>query len=228
MRLSGRVVYLAGGGAVLLLVAVLWATLGHDSALDRADSDDAAVRLEAMGELGDDQSERATQALIRRTSDTDKRVACRALAHLTRRARAKHVKVLAKASKDSRPVVREAAVAGLGQFHLRDEVDPKVLTEILRREEEQPNVRAAAARAIGRLQLWDGMPALVEAMEHPDPLVRGRAGAAVRKMLGRDYGFRADDPQAKRDVAISAIRKVWRKIKPAHERYIKRLKEKQK
>lgn len=228
MRCGGNVIYVAGGCTILLLVAVLWVVVGRDSALDRAHSDDPAERLAAMRELGDDDSAEATQALIGAANDVDERVACQAVAQLTRRARPRHVKVLTEAAKDSRPVVREAAVAGMGQFHLRDEVDPRVLTRVLRGEREQPNVRAAAARALGRLQLWDGMPALVEALEHPDPLVRGRAGAAIRKMLGRDYLFRANDPLEKRREAIANIRRDWRGFKRAHELYVRRLKEKQK
>ena len=225
----GQKVSLVAGGCVILLVAVvLWAAFGRDNALERAGSDDPAVRLAAIRELGDDHSARATQTLIAATADADERVACWAVVQLTRRARREHVKVLTRALGDSRAPVREAAAAGMGQFHLRDHVDPRVLVKVLRGQREQPKVRAAAARALGRLHLWDGMPALVEALEHPDPLVRGRAGVAVRKMLGRDYGFRADDRRARRLQAIANIRRDWRSFAKAHRLYVQRLKEKQK
>ena len=223
-----KVSLFAGGCAVLLVAVVLWAAFGRDNALERAGSDDPDVRLAAVRELGHDHSERAMQTLVTATVDSNERVACQAVVQLARRARQEHVKVLTRAMGDSRATVRQAAAAGMGQFHLRDQVDPNVLVNVLGTQQEQPKVRAAAARALGRLHFWAGMPALVEALEDPDPLVRGRAGAAVRKMLGRDYLFRANDPPARRRQAVDNIRRDWRGFAEAHRLYIRRLKEKQK
>jgi len=39
--------------------------------------------------------------------------------------------------------------------------------------------------------------------------IRGKAGAAVRKMLGADYGFRATDPKRKRDEKLKMMRRAY-------------------
>jgi len=53
------------------------------------------------------------------------------------------------------------------------------------------------------------MPLLLAAMEDPDPLIRGRAGVAVQKIMKADYYFRAEDPPRRRAQVLAEIKRVW-------------------
>ncbi len=53
------------------------------------------------------------------------------------------------------------------------------------------------------------MPALLDALEHESALVRGAAGAAVKRLLSVDLGYRHDDPPERRRQAVERIRKYW-------------------
>jgi len=72
-----------------------------------------------------------------------------------------------------------------------------------------PEVRAAAVQGLGRKRDFDTLPKLIDAMEDESPLVRGRAGAAVRRIVGLNYEFRALDPPEKRKEAVEFYRKFW-------------------
>jgi hypothetical protein len=66
---------------------------------------------------------------------------------------------------------------------------------------------------------WRNMNRLFELMEHADPRVRGKAGAAVVEIMGADYGFAASDPPAKRREVLGRMRAVYEKMKPKVEEY---------
>ena len=53
------------------------------------------------------------------------------------------------------------------------------LRQVLR-EASHPDVRAAAAQGLGDVQDFQSVPELLRLCDDPSPLVRGRAGAAVR------------------------------------------------
>jgi hypothetical protein len=53
------------------------------------------------------------------------------------------------------------------------------------------------------------MPLLIRAMEDPDPMIRGQAAAAVRKMMRADYYFRATDPPEQHSEVIARIKRDW-------------------
>ncbi len=81
-------------------------------------------------------------------------------------------------------------------------------------QDNPPQVRAAAAAAFAAdpetaLRDPQTMSALLAALEDPDPLVRGRAGAAVATILNADFYYRADDPPERRQQAIEKIRTHW-------------------
>jgi hypothetical protein len=76
-------------------------------------------------------------------------------------------------------------------------------------EGQAPDVRAAAADALGAMKDLESMPLLLDAMEDPDARVRGRAGAAVRRILGADFFFRAEDPPDRREETLGRIRDHW-------------------
>ncbi len=69
--------------------------------------------------------------------------------------------------------------------------------------------RAVAASKLGEMRDEDSMPALFRAMDDPDPLIRGRAAAAVRKIMGANYFFRATDSPERRKEVIDRIKKDW-------------------
>ena len=72
-----------------------------------------------------------------------------------------------------------------------------------------PETRAAAADRLGHLHDFDAMPLLLAAMDDENQEVRGRAGAAVGKILGVDFYFRADDPPKERREAMGRITQLW-------------------
>jgi len=81
------------------------------------------------------------------------------------------------------------------------------LRDVLTKEDSW-QARAAAAK-LGEMQDEDSMPALLQAMEDPDPVIRGRAAAAVRKIMGADYYFRAGDSPQRRKEVLAVIKRDW-------------------
>lgn len=69
--------------------------------------------------------------------------------------------------------------------------------------------RAAAADQLGHLRDFDAMPLLLPAMDDESAEVRGRAGAAVGKILGVDFYYRADDPPVERRQAVARLTQLW-------------------
>ena len=82
------------------------------------------------------------------------------------------------------------------------------LREVLAKGDSR-QARAVAAAKLGEMRDEDSMPALLRAMEDPDPLIRGRAAAAVRKIMKANYYFRAGDSPERRKEVIDRIKKDW-------------------
>ena len=76
-------------------------------------------------------------------------------------------------------------------------------------ESDSERVRVAAALGLGLVRDWDSVPRLLEAMQSPSVLLRSRAATAVNRIVGQDFGFRAQDPQPQRRKAIEVIKKNW-------------------
>ena len=70
----------------------------------------------------------------------------------------------------------------------------------------EPEVVAPLLQATGKTRDYRSMPTLLDLLEHPDPAVRGAAGAAVQKILGADFGFRANAPEDERAKLIKEMR----------------------
>ena len=70
----------------------------------------------------------------------------------------------------------------------------------------EPEVVAPLLQATMKNRDYRSMPTLIELLEHEDPLVRGRAGAAVQKILGADFGYRANAPDEERRRIIEVIK----------------------
>ena len=165
------------------------------------------------------------EALLTALGHPNPRVVARAVRIVGRRNRRDSLPHLEQSLRDSRPQVRAAAAAAMGKFRLRESVDVNTLTTLLDDPDEAGEVRAAAAQSLGRMRIWQAMPSLVDALEDPDPLVRGRAGASVRRMLGVDFGFRANASLADRERAVRKIRSSWQGFQQAHLAYLRRLEE---
>jgi hypothetical protein len=59
---------------------------------------------------------------------------------------------------------------------------------------------------------WQSIPRLFDLMEHPDPRIRGRAGAAAQELLGADYYWRANDPPDKRKRLLNLMRDQYERM----------------
>ena len=80
-------------------------------------------------------------------------------------------------------------------------------------ESQSNHVRAAVIQGLAFQRDYDSMPALLDAMADPSLVVRGRAGAAVQRLLGLKFGFDADGPPDEREKIIMAVRKQWESLR---------------
>ncbi len=156
-------------------------------------------------------------------ADGDERVACEAATAYSQLPGLSDTDPLVRALSDPRPAVREAAAGALGQFSLRDKVDHRVLADVMLNRREVAAVRVAAARALGRLDRWEAMPALLDAMVVPDQRLCAEAAEAVQHILDRDYRYRAAGSDASRRAVVAKIRREWRAQEPAHRARIERM-----
>ncbi len=72
-----------------------------------------------------------------------------------------------------------------------------------------PQDRAKGAAGLGERGDVPSVPLLLLAMEDDSLILRARAGVAVKKILGADFFFVADDPQEKRDAALARYHALW-------------------
>jgi HEAT repeat protein len=77
------------------------------------------------------------------------------------------------------------------------------------REDPSPEVRAAAATALGGARAVDEMQTLLAALEDPDRTVRARANAAVARIIGRRYETYVDGTPEQRREAVERLRQAW-------------------
>jgi len=82
----------------------------------------------------------------------------------------------------------------------------EIHTALVRKQPEEPEVIAPLLQATMKVRDHRSLPTAIDLLDHPDPLVRGRAGAAVREILGADFGFRANDPPEKRAKVVAMIK----------------------
>lgn len=168
-------------------VSALEATGNPDSIpalVDRLDDDAARVRRHAAEKLAlfDVDDGAFAEAMLAREA------AYRTLADFDGRPDERAVEALLGALDDGDEEVREMAAKGLG-FHAADEAAPALVAKL--ESDDVPAVRAAAARALGRVGA--GEDALYEAVRDPEPEVR----AGVARALGRP-------PEVPVDVLLAA------------------------
>ena len=80
-------------------------------------------------------------------------------------------------------------------------------------------VKAPLLMATMKTKDWRSMPKVFKMMEDPDPLVRGRAGAAAREIMGGDCFFRANDPPEKRAKIIELMKEEYQIMLPRYHEY---------
>ncbi len=118
---------------------------------------------------------------------------------------------------------QEAAAAELAQLGepARDQ-----LRHVLA-ESRSPGVRAAVIQGLGKLWDYESMPSLLDAMEDPSAVVRGRAAVVVERMMSVDCGFRAADPPEARAKVVEELREQWENFRtsPIFAKWKKRLQE---
>lgn len=212
------------GGAALVLAGIV--VFMHVQSPDQRHIRELASgvpdrQIEAIGALARIGSSRGAKAVAGAASDTDAAVATHAVYALGRMGRADDLPRVKVALDDPRPQVRAAAVYAISGFG--DLADVDMLIALLTDRQQPPKIRAAAARSLGRLKAFRAMPSLIDTLEDPSVLVRGRAYAAFRQIIGVGFRFRAADPPERRREAIARIRAAYPRLKTMHDNYVKRL-----
>ncbi|MFO8014682.1 MAG: HEAT repeat domain-containing protein [Phycisphaerae bacterium] len=200
----------AGFLAIVVLLARMGGSTGSviETARSAAETEE---RLEAIDALGRTGSDAAYEALASLVEDAQPQVAAHAVQALGARRDPRNVPTLTKVvAQDERPRVREAGVVALGRMGMR--TDPKTLAKAVT-DDPSPRVRATAAKWIGALRYWQGMPALIQGLRDPSVRVRRSAYAAVRRMWERDFLYRAADPPEKREPRVRLIEASWEDYK---------------
>jgi HEAT repeat protein len=87
-------------------------------------------------------------------------------------------------------------------------------------ESDTPEVRAVMAQSLGKCRDIDSLGELIDAMEDPSPLVRGRAGAVVQEMVGMDMSFDAEGPPAERQKIVAFCRRFWKDAQAPGSKFI--------
>lgn len=226
-RQRKRLILLAAAVVAVSGVAILlYVRSGESSLVSQLGSGTPAERVKAAQELGKINSARAVEAIAGAVRDRDTQVACQAVVALGRMARPESLPHIQAAAKDSREEVREAAATAMGK--LGDHADVPTLLAAAGDRKESERVRAAASQSLGFLEVFEAMPVLVDSLDDPSPLVRGRAYAAIRRILQRDFGFRAEDPPEKRQPIVARIRMEYPAWANRHAEYKARMKGKTK
>jgi hypothetical protein len=96
-----------------------------------------------------------------------------------------------------------------GKLSKSEQASVASLKQITTDSKRRPEQRVQAIFYLAESRNWDGVEALLSAMDDESLLVRGRAAAAVRHVLGTDFYFHADDAKSKRQESIDGIRRYW-------------------
>ncbi len=147
---------------------------------------EATVRLSAMTSLGWLGDAHAAGALADALSDSDERCRSAAALALGMLGTPAALKPLARALADPGSMVRQSAAEALGQ--LANPVATDLLLDVLHDGEETLEVRAAVARALGRMRVPQVVLPLRRLLEAPEPLLRAAAIEAFGTLgFGRAY-----------------------------------------
>jgi len=117
------------------------------------------------------------------------------------------------------PSIEQKARAARDLVRHGTQAAPQVGRLLHEYHEEEPEVMVPLLEAAGKARRWQDLPRLFELMEHPDPRIRGKAGAAARVIMGADYGFRATDPPRKRAEDLARMKLIYREMLPDLKQY---------
>ncbi len=106
------------------------------------------------------------------------------------------------------PVEQRAAAARKMVIH-GSAARPEIRRVVENYKGDDPEVIIPLVQATAKANNYQSIPRLFDLMEHPNVRIRGKAGAAVRKMMGADYGFRAADPKSKRDEKLKMMKRAY-------------------
>ena len=73
----------------------------------------------------------------------------------------------------------------------------------------KPEQRVEAIQQLALARDWDATETLLDLLDDPSALIRGKSAVALRAILGTDFYFHADDPPARRLQVISGMRRYW-------------------
>ena len=232
-RPKAALIVAAVASAGVLLGA--WALLGRsDRPEDLLRSDSPARRREGISAL---RAKRDTPEGIRRLARAARSkktaVACMALRAVAaghrpdKPMKPQALEIVKKAAADPRPQVKHTSIRILEATTPpapEDTAVPALLLDVFVKE-TAPQTRAPSANALGKLKYWPAMEPLLDALEDDSVVVRGAAGAAIREILGLDYGFRAGDPSSQRASVVARMKQQWRIQLPFYLDYVKRLRQ---
>jgi HEAT repeat protein len=147
---------------------------------------ESAVRLQAATALGWLGDARAAGALADAMADPDERCRSAVVLALGMLGTPAALKPLALALADTSSIVRQSAAEALGQ--IANPVATGLLLDVLDNAEEPLEVRAAVARALGKLHFPQVMSPLQHLLEAPEPILRAAAIEAFGSLgSGRAY-----------------------------------------
>ncbi|HZZ74150.1 MAG TPA: HEAT repeat domain-containing protein [Pirellulales bacterium] len=117
------------------------------------------------------------------------------------------------------PPTPKAGEGGFNRYPAKDasvEVQGKMVPLETLREEvtTAPDQRSkvAAINLLGDNHDLHAAPMLLDLLTNDDPYVRGQSGAALTKILGADFHYRANMPEAQRKVTIEEMRRQAAKM----------------
>ena len=192
-RLSAAMI-LAGLG----LGGLEWGCSDHSqAAMNRLQSSDVLVRVEAAQQLGDNRDGDAEEALITAMSDPDANVRETVAEALGKIGSSEASGALVKALKDPESSVRVAAAEALGNIR-----DPRTIKPLLACVKGQDSLtRQAAAKALGEIGN-PAKPVLLDCLADPNVDVRYFSGQALQQMR-----YIAADPQS--EATLRAAVQDW-------------------
>ena len=117
------------------------------------------------------------------------------------------------------PEVQSRAAQDMVKYQPSEEARTSVHEALKEYRGNDPEVLVPLVQGVLKQRDYKSAPRLLDLMEHPDPRVRGKAGAALCEIMGADYGFRAADPPEKRREVLERIRAVYAKMAPKVERF---------
>ena len=198
---AGRTARRSAVPALLFSAIALFGCGGRAPELD---ADRREERLEAVRQLPDSAGGAGRAAEAARHEDVaTAREAVRRLGRMSAPAAREALRRLA--SDEARSPVREEAIVMLARH--RDAALGTLFVERLGAD-PAPAVRAAAAAAIGRADYWDGLDALIAALEDEDAAVRRAANAGLWRLCRLDFGFRPEATPQERAQVVARLRAI--------------------